>query len=88
MSCCGKRREELHDYYSHENSYSSIAEFSENNFLPGEVSFQYTGEKTMTVIGSVSRKKYFFIKKGDVQFVNCYDAAGMMGVPNIRKVKS
>ena len=88
MSCCGKKREELKNSYLHNNPDSAVSEFPGKFELPNEVSFEYTGEKSLTVIGSVSRNHYFFSQKGEVLSVNIKDAPGMMGVPNVKKIKS
>lgn len=88
MSCCGKKREELKNFYSGDNPDTAVLEHPGKYTLPIDISFEYTGEKSLTVTGSISRKQYFFSQKGDVLSVNNKDAPGMMGVPNVKKVKS
>lgn len=53
-----------------------------------DVKFQYTGLTALTIIGSVTGKKYRFHHSNDVQVIDYRDASGMMGVSVLKKVKS
>jgi len=50
-----------------------------------DVYFEYTGETGLTVIGSITRARYRFNGKGDVQLVDYRDTSGMMAVPMLKK---
>jgi hypothetical protein len=88
MPCCGNKREELKKYYSNNSTDSSVSESPGKLVLQDYVNFEYTGEKSLSVTGSLTRKHYFFSEKGKVLTVYGKDVPGMMGVPNVRKVKS
>ncbi len=81
--CCGNKREQLQNNYSKYNTDIVIG----SAFPAEEVSFEYTGEKSLTVKGGITRKQYFFSQKGDIKSVSYNDAPGMTGVPNLRKLK-
>jgi hypothetical protein len=52
-----------------------------------DVKFEYTGLTALTIIGSVTGKRYRFHHPNDIQVIDYRDASGMMGVPVLKKVK-
>lgn len=51
-----------------------------------ESSFEYTGEAALTVIGSVSGKRYRFGKPGARLLIDLLDASDMKRLPVLRKL--
>ncbi len=52
-----------------------------------DVQFEYTGKTALTVNGSIPGKRYRFEHTGSTLVIDYRDAAGMMGIPVLRKVK-
>lgn len=50
-----------------------------------DVWFEYTGQTSLTVKGSVSRNVYRFNAHGDKQLIDYRDASAMMAVPVLKK---
>jgi hypothetical protein len=50
--------------------------------------FEYTGETALTVIGNITRQRYRFNSKGDIQLIDYRDVSGMMAVPMVQKLKT
>ncbi|MBI1782070.1 MAG: hypothetical protein HYR66_11985 [Sphingobacteriales bacterium] len=86
MCNCGNKRSQ----YSNQTmtlSKSVVSDEITKQMWP-DVKFEYTGLTTLTIIGSVTRKKYRFHHPNDVQVIDYRDASGMMGVGVLKKVKS
>lgn len=47
--------------------------------------FEYTGKTALTVIGTITGKRYRFNNPGDLQPIDVRDASGMKAVPVLRK---
>ena len=52
-----------------------------------DISFIYTGRSALTVRGTVSGKQYRFSSPGDSQTVEYRNAAAMMNVPVLKRIK-
>lgn len=85
MSCCGNKR----------NTYRGLSPQEISNALPVsfeqhtqavEVSFEYRGEKRLTVQGVGTGRRYIFEGKGARQTVAPGDVAGLMGIPGLYRV--
>ena len=85
MSCCGNKR----SAWAHTDSSGSqrIETPYEHKKIAEDVYFEYIGATALTVIGSVSGKKYRFLFTGDRQLIDSRDASGMAGVPVLKKVR-
>lgn len=84
MSCCGKKREQYVESFSH--AHTSLPE---NGRIPAgeDLYFEYTGRTALTIRGSVTGGTYRFHSNGDRQVVDRRDAGGMMGLDILRKVR-
>lgn len=51
-----------------------------------QIFFEYVGEKAMTVIGSVSGRRYRFASPGAVVAVDGRDSTSIAAVPGLRRV--
>ena len=51
----------------------------------GNVSFEYTGDNALTVIGRGTRCRYIFRQPGHVLSVDVRDAQAMLMVPHLRR---
>ena len=49
--------------------------------------FQYTGKTALTVTGNITQNRYRFNFPGDVQAIHSKDAAGMMSLPVLRRMR-
>lgn len=91
MSCCGgKRRSYIHrsSSQSHASAGASPAVIHPLAYrpAPAAVSFEYLGEKALTVIGSVSGRRYRFASQGAVVAVDGRDSPAIAAVPGLRRV--
>jgi hypothetical protein len=84
MGCCGKNRPVAR--------FAQVDETPRVTFTPpATVSaeyFEYVGKTSLTAVGPVTRRRYRFAAPGAVVEVDGYDAPGMAGVPNLRRIKS
>jgi hypothetical protein len=78
MSCCGSKRESLKQSFA-----SQVQEQTEqlSTKMWNDVLFEYTGNNSFTVIGSVTRT-------GEQQLVDYRDASGMRAEPLLKKVNA
>lgn len=85
MSCCGQKRNE-----TRQQEQRPAAE-SVYNYTPprmwDDVQLEYTGKTALTATGSITGKRYRFEHTGSQLVIDYRDAAGMMGIPVLRKVK-
>lgn len=85
MSCCGQKRNENRQQEQRQAAGSVY------NYTPPkmweDVQFEYTGKTALTVNGSITGKRYRFEHTGSTLVIDYRDAAGMMGIPVLRKVK-
>ena len=85
MSCCGSKRESLKQSFA-----SQVQEQTEqlSSKLWNDVLFEYTGDNSFTVKGSVTGNRYSFNKTGERQLVDYRDASGMRAEPFLKKVNA
>ena len=85
MSCCGNKRESLKQSFA-----SQVQEQTEqlSTKLWNDVLFEYTGDNSFTVKGSVTGNRYSFNKTGERQLVDYRDASGMRAEPLLKKVNA
>jgi hypothetical protein len=83
MSCCGSKRESLKQSFA-----SQVLEQTEqlHTKMWNDVMFEYTGNNSFTVKGSVTGRRYNFNKKGEQQLVDYRDASGMRAEPFLKKI--
>lgn len=55
--------------------------------LHAKVFFEYAGQKSMTVIGPVSGKRYRFSSPGSVAEVDLRDRVSLAAVPHLRQLR-
>ena len=84
MCNCGNKREQLQEEKFH---LSNAPESDISKKMWQDVEFEYTGLTAVTVKGSVTGKTYRFYHPHNVQKIDYRDAAGMMAVPVLKKVK-
>ncbi len=85
MSCCGSKRESLKQSFA-----SQVLEQTEqlSTKMWNDVLFEYTGDNSFTVKGSVTGNRYSFNKTGEQQLVDYRDASGMRAEPLLKKVNA
>ncbi len=84
MSCCGQKRNENRQQEQHQAAgpvYNYTPKMGE------DVQFEYTGKTALTVNGAITGKRYRFEHTGSKLVIDYRDAAGMTGIPVLRKVK-
>jgi len=85
MCNCGKKRS---GYSQNQASkINTVGKAAVGEEAAGYISFEYTGKSALTVIGNVTGTKYRFTSPGNTQNVNHLDAAGMMAVPVLKKIR-
>ena len=83
MCNCGKKRD------TYKQPAKTIAnKISSNKPVEnqGQLNFQYTGKTALTIIGSITGRRYRFNYSGDIQMVDQADAGSMMSVPILKKI--
>ena len=89
MPCCGKQRMSLNEMTR--ANHSAAAARTEAGLPPrllhAKVFFEYAGQKSMTVIGPVTGKRYRFTGPGAVTEVDLRDRASLAGVPHLKQVR-
>jgi len=85
MSCCGSKRESLKQSFA--SQVQGQAEQLSTK-LWNDVLFEYTGDNSFTVKGSVTGNRYSFNKTGERQLVDYRDASGMRAEPLLKKVNA
>ena len=85
MSCCGSKRESLKQSFA-----SQVQEQMEqlSTKMWNDVLFEYTGNNSFTVKGSVTGNRYSFTKTGERQLVDYRDASGMRAEPLLKKLNA
>lgn len=85
MSCCGSKRESLKQSFA-----SQVQEQTEQHSAKmwNDVLFEYLGNSSLTVKGSVTGNRYNFSKTGEQQLVDYRDASGMRAEPLLKKVNA
>lgn len=85
MSCCGSKRESLKQSFA-----SQVQEQTEqlSTKMWNDVLFEYTGNNSFTVKGSVTGNRYSFNKTGELQLVDYRDAGGMRAEPLLKKINA
>ncbi len=83
MCNCGNKRNELTQSLS-----GAVTDERVHSQMWPDVSFEYTGNSGLSVIGGITGKKYRFNHTGDVQLIDYRDASGMMAIPVLRRLKS
>lgn len=85
MSCCGSKRESLKQSFA-----SQVQEQTEQHptKMWNDVLFEYIGNNSFTVKGSVTGNRYNFNKAGEQQLVDYRDVSGMRAEPLLKKVNS
>ena len=77
MGCCGGKRRSVYGDARPRDAYRRPS---------SAVYFEYVGEKAMTVIGSVSGRRYRFASPGAVVAVDSRDGPAIAAVPGLRRV--
>ena len=85
MCNCGKRRTQLQQP---SRPLNKIVEAQIHQPVTNKepILFQYTGSRTLTVTGSVTRKTYRFNFPGAMTHIDARDAPAMMAVPVLKRV--
>lgn len=85
MSCCGSKRESLKQSF-----VTQVQEQTEqlSTKMWNDVLFEYTGNNSFTVKGSVTGNRYSFNKTGEQQLVDYRDVSGMRAEPLLKKVST
>ena len=83
MCNCGNKRSQLVDTYSRSSGAARMGMFGKNE--PG-VSFEYTGATALSVMGSISGKRYRFAHPGNIIMVDHRDVQGMRMIPKVREI--
>ncbi len=88
MACCGKGRRRV--YAGSETQISRprppVSRPVRRRPVSAAVYFEYEGRTGMTVIGSVSGRRYRFAASGSVLAVDGRDGPGIAAVPGLRRV--
>jgi hypothetical protein len=84
MCNCGNKRENITQQSS---SLSNIPKSDIQKKMWQDVEFEYTGSTALTVTGNITGNTYRFYHPNNIQKIDYRDAAGMMGVPVLKKVK-
>ncbi|QEC67571.1 hypothetical protein FRZ67_09820 [Panacibacter ginsenosidivorans] len=84
MCNCGKKRNE----YSQQSNVAATQ--PKPQMIPAMQQntnsvFEYTGKTALTVMGSITGRRYRFNRPGDMQSIDPRDAAGMMAVPVLQR---
>jgi hypothetical protein len=85
MPCCGQARRQLAPARSQSQAESQRAG-ADRAKLQFEIAFEYTGRTGLTVIGSVSGRRYRFEKTGSRVVVDPRDRPGLSMIPKLRQV--
>lgn len=81
MSCCGNKREEfLQSLSSQKTTLIPVVK------TWSDMMFEYIGQTSLVVKGSVSGNVYRFSKTGVSLLVDYRDVSGMMAVPMLKKL--
>ncbi len=84
MACCGGKRRRLQTHRAARQAPRVVTRRS----APTTVYFEYRGPTRMTVIGSVSGRRYRFGSPGAVLAVDGRDGPAIAAVPGLQRVKS
>jgi hypothetical protein len=84
MSCCGQKRSSLNKA-SYENFPVNQVQNEGAEKKRFDSAIEYTGQSALTVIGSVTGKKYRFSHPGAVLLIDYRDASGMLAIPTLKK---
>jgi hypothetical protein len=84
MSCCGTRRERAVAARVPKAEHVPVAA------APARppILFEYTGNTSLAVVGSLTRTTYRFPALGAVVPVSAADAGAVSAVPNLRRARS
>lgn len=85
MCNCGNNRQTLTQQETKRMNSESFSAPSKKTWA--DVHFVYTGKTALTVSGNATGKLYRFAKPGEEQAIDFRDAAAMMQVPVLRRVK-
>ena len=88
MSCCGKARQAFRTTPQVSPRPMDPRAWPRPVSLGEAVSFEYTGDSTLTVIGSITRRAYRFNGPGAVLQVDVRDVPGMRAVPGLRATRT
>lgn len=86
MSCCGSRRQ-LSGHVPPRGHSMNTSSNTPEELIQTQVEFEYTGRTALTVMGPLTWQRYRFEKTGAIVSVDARDAAAMMVVPYLRRVK-
>jgi hypothetical protein len=89
MSCCGQKREQFHQGISAQIILEAgdAALDSGTKHRRGVVFFEYIGNTGLTVLGSMTGKRYRFGWHGAVVAVDRKDASLVARAPNLEQLK-
>jgi len=90
MSCCGKKRTEFQGtIQTHQGFKTTGSTHSQpQSVRHSAVYFQYLGKTGLTVVGSITSKRYSFNSPGAIVEVDLRDRPAMTAVPNLRQVRN
>ena len=90
MGCCGEKRKK---WLNEEKSLSASSKVETSGLdssgkIKANKTFEYTGDKNLTVIGSYSGNTYFFKTKGEKIQVNYFDSFSLMAERELKLLAS
>lgn len=88
MSCCGQARQPFRTTAQVIRKPAGLPSWPAPAVLGESVSFEYTGDSTLTAVGSITRRVYRFRGPGAVLQVDPRDAPGIRAVPRLRAMRS
>jgi hypothetical protein len=81
MACCGQKRSQVSMSGQAAPQASRVVAMPSPAFL-----FEYTGETSVIVIGSMTGKRYRFTGPGARAQIDAMDVPSLAGVPNLARV--
>jgi len=86
MCQCGSKRSEF--VQSKKDTFFAPGHVNVPSKMWSDVSFRYKGKSSLTAVGSITGRRYFFKKSGDILIIDYRDANGMRTIPNLEKITS
>lgn len=87
MACCGGKRRAFRNPSVPASPAPGARAAAYRPPAPAAVFYEYLGEKVLTVIGSVSGRRYRFAAPGAVVAVDGRDSPAVDAVPGLRRVR-
>ena len=86
MACCGNKRSSWAQASVQPVSGPVYAQNGKKMWP--DILFEYIGSTALSVTGTITGATYRFAGQGSVLVIDYRDAAGMMGIPVLRKQKA